>query len=276
MSGLVDDHVHSTAGSADARDTVHALCARAVEIGLAGLCFTEHLDFNRALPEYGYYAFDRAREAVEAARDRFGDRLEIRMGLEVDFEPGNAAEIAETVPRLPVDFVLGAVHMVGGTHIVKHAEAGRGWPADRLAAFYREYFAAMRALIHCGVADCLAHVDYPAKVGLHAADGWPIDGYDDEMEATLALAVEAGVGVEINAKRVRTGAPFAPPPTALRRFLALGGRHVTLGSDTHSIEQLGDGLALARDLLRDAGAVPVVFRGRRAHWLGESGGKENA
>ena len=114
------------------------------------------------------------------------------------------------------------------------------------------------------MADCLAHVDYPAKRGMRAADGRPVDGYDAELAATLALAVELGVGIELNTKNVRAGAPLAAPPAALRQYLAHGGRQVTLGSDTHGVEQLGDGLEIARVLLSEYGVAPVFFRGRKA------------
>lgn len=263
--GLSDDHLHSIAGSEDARATVLEMCAAADALGLRSLCFTEHIDFDRDLPEYGYYQRDRVLREIDAARARFGDGLEIRTGLEIDFEPRLAAEVAGIAREMPVDFVLGAVHSFQGVHYAHMAAAGAALAPDELSRIYRRYFAEVRELIELGAVDCLAHLDYPGRAGLRARDGSPVPGHADELEATLALAAMRGVGVEINTRGRRAGLPPQASEAAVRRYIALGGEVVTLGSDAHRPEQLGEGLEAGRAALRRAGRdYQTVFRGRRA------------
>lgn len=269
VAGLADDHVHSIAGSADAGSTVMELGRRAVARGLCRICVTEHLDFDQELPEYGYYVYETAYRAVETARERFSDRLEIAMGLEVDFETRFLADIARALPHYPVDFLLGAVHVYQGMHFYEIRDEGQSvMTAEALTAFYRHYFSELRALIRHGLVDCVAHLDYPARVGIRSVDGKPASNYADELDETLALAVACGVGMEINTRRARGGTPLAAPGSAVQRYVALGGSIITLGSDTHHCAQLADGLELGRAAILDAGlGAQAVFRRRRAEYL---------
>ena len=50
-----DDHLHSSHGSFDAKSSLHELCQAAIDKGLKRICVTEHLDFDRKLPEYGFF-----------------------------------------------------------------------------------------------------------------------------------------------------------------------------------------------------------------------------
>lgn len=269
VTGLSDDHVHSCLGSFDARATVNALCARAVACGLRSLCITEHLDYDRSLPEYGFFVFDTVRQAIDDARECYGAQLDIRMGLEVDFSPASLPAILDTGARYPVDYLLGAVHTYQGKHFSWfRAEGCLEHSAEELGRMYADYFAQTRQMIRTGVVDCIAHLDYPAKAGIRASLDAPIPGYAEELEETLALAVAHGIGLEVNTKRCRVGAPTAASTDAVRRYVALGGRRLALGSDAHNVEQLADGLEIGRALLLQVGiAEQTVFRQRRAEGI---------
>lgn len=269
VAGLSDDHVHSCAGSMDAPASVLDLCQFAVELGLSGLCFTEHLDFRQELPSYGYYQYALVARAIDEARAQYGNILEIRLGLEVEYESSYESEIPAVLVELPVDFILGSVHTYRGKHFLDYRNEGVSvLPAEELAGLYRHYFSEYRRMLRAGLVDCLGHLDYPAKAGLRTKDGAPAPGYVDALEETLALAVAQGVGLEVNTRNASAGAPLAAPEYAVQRYVALGGRIITLGSDTHRLEHLADGLPLGRDVLRRAGLhYQTVFRQRKAENL---------
>ncbi|HOF89406.1 MAG TPA: histidinol-phosphatase HisJ family protein [Armatimonadota bacterium] len=265
QASQLDDHVHSTAGSADARDSMMALCARAVALGLRRVCFTEHVDYDVTLPEYGYFDFARVRRAWEEARSAYAGRLEVRLGLEVDFRPAFLARMCDDLPRYAVDVVLGAVHSYGGRHLLDVRADKATWAPEELGALYAAYFRDLRLLIETGVIDSLAHFDYPYKLGLRPAETADIPGYEEELTATLALAIARGVAIEVNTKGADTGTPLAASAAILRRYRELGGTRVTLGSDAHRAADLGGGLAVGAAALRAAGFTHVTtYRARAA------------
>ena len=63
----LDSHLH-TVRSPDANALLDAYCALAVERGIAELAITDHVDFDPAMPAYGFASFaDRERDVREAA-----------------------------------------------------------------------------------------------------------------------------------------------------------------------------------------------------------------
>jgi histidinol-phosphatase (PHP family) len=255
----IDDHTHTTAGSSDALSSMAELCARAVELGLRSLCFTEHVDYDTTLSEYGYFNFDRIRREFAAAQAAYAGRLELRLGLEVDFRPSFRSRMLDDLPHYPVDFVLGSVHSYRDCHLLEVRRTRPVWTLDELGALYAGYFSDLRLLIETGMVDSLAHFDYPSKLGMRPDDPAGIPGYDDELEATLALAVARGVGIEVNTKRADRDAPLAASEAMLRRYRALGGTRVTLGSDAHRVKDLGAALSIGVAAMCAAG-IPYLTR----------------
>jgi histidinol-phosphatase (PHP family) len=261
-AATIDDHVHSSAGSADAVNSMEELCARAVEHRLARVCFTEHVDYDTTLAEYGYFDYDVVCHACQAMRQRYGDQLDVRLGLEVDFRPEFLPAMRQDLPRYDVDFVLGSVHCVGGRHLIEVRWDRATWTPEELAPLYAEYFHHTRLLIDTGSIDSLAHFDYPYKLGMRR-DGDVIPGYDDELDATLALAAARGVGIEVNTKRADRDAPLAASEAILRRYRACGGDRVTIGSDAHRVDDLGCALAIGVAAIRAAGFTHLTtYRNR--------------
>ena len=262
---LADDHVHSRIGSFDADASMLVLCQAACARGLRRLCFTEHLDFDPRLPEYGYYQYDVVHRAFEEACVRYEGKLELALGLEVDFDSAFLPDIVAFVPKLRVDFILGSVHTYQGIHFMQHrAEATGVWTPDELSLLYRHYFTEHRAMLRAGIIDGIAHLDYPAKLGLRQANMPPPGGYDEELAETLTLAAACGVALEINTRRASQGETTAASQDIVQRFVSCGGSLLTLGSDTHRCDQVGDGLNIGLQIIHHAGICgQTIFRQRR-------------
>jgi histidinol-phosphatase (PHP family) len=120
-----DSHAHSE-WSWDARSgSMGRSCARAVEMGLPAIAFTEHLDFTpfragHLSEKFGDLVSDGILRAprfdvdgylacVEACRARY-PRLRILTGLEVGQPHRSDREVADVLARGRFDRVLGSLH----------------------------------------------------------------------------------------------------------------------------------------------------------------------
>lgn len=76
--------------------------------------------------------------------------------------------------------------------------------------------------------------------------------------------MERGVGLEINTSGLRQ-APGETYPglEILRWYKELGGQILTVGSDAHTVEDLGIGVANALDLAREAGFEAITLFEKR-------------
>ena len=249
---LADYHVHSTC-SKDAVAPMADMALAAAEAGLDEVCFTDHLDM---LP-WGPYAppadFDSAplTAAYRQALDRAGDRLTIRLGLELgemvaDFDL--AEHYLSQAPQL--DFIIGSLHVMserfgrrGFTQMNRMAE---DWDAA-IEAYLEE----LLRHVAWGRFSVIGHLTLPLR---YAVEQYGMDvsfaGHMDSVERLLRLAVEKGVGIECNTNR---GHMPLPGPEILQLYRRLGGEIITLGSDAHRPQHVGLGIRAGQELLRQCG-----------------------
>ena len=263
---LSDYHSHSLV-SFDGKFPMIDMAQAAVAGGLNELCITDHCDF---LDENGVpvrtYDWDKALAEYDAA-DGFHSRtgFSLRLGLELGM-PYLDPAVAERICAQPrLDFVLGSVH---------NQSPERGgvdfYYADySTAAACREalddYFASLALLAETDFYDVLAHIIYPLRY-MKPADGpVTLEGYEDRLDALLRTAIGRGRGMEVNTWCGRTLEDWMP---LLKRYRALRGEIVTVGSDAHAPDNVGKGVPQAFELLREAGFRYVtVFRRRKPEFV---------
>jgi len=256
-----------------------AACAqRALELGLAEICFTTHYDVDPARRDVeGWMAVDgqclSSPLALDyyvaetlAVREAFAPRcLWVGLGLEIDYFPGVADWVAEPLARYPFDFVIGSVHCLDHRCLTAPEEAPAcfaGWSVREMA---RRYFDLVAEAAATGLFDVIGHLDIYRRYG-RAAYGHDVQTVHRGLaEAALQSMAHRGVGMEIN-----TGALFKgeAEPYPGRELLVLaqaaGVRTLTFGSDAHHLADLGQGLTVALDCAVQAGFQAAhTFRRRQ-------------
>lgn len=246
MTLPADSHVHSEWSWDAPQGSLVRSCARAAELGLPAISFTEHVDHtvwrvavddiagddhlaslispDGALtpPKFdaeGYL------EAIEKCRHRFPD-LRILSGLELGEPHWHAEAVAGILGAGQFDRVLGSLHTLpdaGGF------EEPPGLYRRRPAAeVIRDYLAELTRLVAQSEAfSVVAHIDYPIRYWPEQEWG-PFDpsAFEEEFRRTLRAIAEAGRALEIN-----TVIPLHP--VLLRWWHDEGGEAVTFGSDAH-------------------------------------------
>ena len=86
--------------------------------------------------------------------------------------------------------------------------------------------------------------------------------YDAIIDKILETVIRQDIALEVNSSGIRKGL-HVPMPSAeyVRRYFGKGGRMVTVGSDAHSVEDVGADIPEVLDMLRDIGFSEIcVFR----------------
>jgi histidinol-phosphatase (PHP family) len=259
-----DNHVHSQwSYDTDERPSMVAACARAVELGVPSVAFTEHVDAHSPQPGDGIHHRDltwhrwSGRRPLDVAgylasiaqcRDRFAD-LRILAGIEAG-EPHLFGSVsAQVLATGRFDRVLGSLHLLPlDGHLIEGGQAMLLHGAQRADEMMRCYLGELVALVQgSDVFEVLAHLDYPRRYW--PEDAAPFREKDFEQEYRYALHALAGSGrvLEIN-----TASPLASVDL-LRWWREEGGRAVSFGSDAHVPWRVGDRFELARDVVEAAG-----------------------
>ena len=255
---MFDYHMH-TVVSFDGKCRGIEMARAAVAAGLKEICFTDHIDYD-PLGKMGVMAFDTDRYNEEYDNLEVPG-LKIRRGMEFGMMVDNREQFKRDLQRRPFDFVLGSIHFV-----------------DDLDVYYQEFwqdktvFQAERRYLETTLEcvklhddfDVLAHLTYIAKARSHPAPRpVPFEEHRELIDEILRTLAAKGKGMEMNTSGVNRCGEFLPAAEYFRRFKELGGQIVTVGSDAHSDDRVGEYSHRACEILKDIFGYVCTFENRK-------------
>ncbi len=264
---LADYHVHCEF-SDDSVYPLLAVCRDAADLGLAEICFTDHVDYG-IKPDVDEFRRDpscapivdgepvtnvdypRYFAAIDEAREKFAGELTIKAGLELGVQSHrvdqNHALFKAWEDKL--DFVICSIHEVGDLEFwTGDFQRGRT-QAEYNMAYYEELLRVVQTFKDYSV---LGHLDLIRRYD--PAGEFPFEKTRDVVAAILEQVIADGKGIELNTSSFRYGLPdLQPSCDVLRLYRDLGGRVLTLGSDSHKPEHLGAHIEECHGRLRELG-----------------------
>ena len=239
-----DYHVHSHF-SCDSDYGMETMCRAAIKAGVDELGFSDHFDLHPLDPYREYLDLDAWWTSLRACQETFADELIIRAGIEVG-EPHRFPERVEALLKdYPWDFILGSLHWVGDLCVFDHA-----FFKEDESTTYEHYFTELERLVAQGEFDILAHFDVVKRYGYEKYGLFRPQKYEETIRRILRLLAERDLALEINTATLRRSILEPSPDAAiLAWFLEEGGRWITLGSDAHTPQTIGFGLAAIKSNL---------------------------
>lgn len=250
-----DNHVHTQwSWDTASASSMRLACARAAELGLPGLAFTEHVDFTDWILADGRRVAPLDVEGYQAdiarCRDEFPE-LRILSGIEAGEPHRFPAEVGAVLASGDFQRVLGSLHGIdvdGTLAAIGSRLFARIDPHDLM----RRYFAELAVLVDgSSVFNVLAHCDYPRRY-------WPTDrvgpyrdaDFEEEYRTVFRALASSGRALEIN-----TRSPMASV-AQMTWWWDEGGDAVSFGSDAHEPFLVGAHFDVAVDVAEAAGFKP--------------------
>lgn len=234
-------------------------CHHALRRGLRGIIFTCHAPLPNgwsAEVRMSDAEFDTYVAMVDRAREKFADRLDVRLGLESDFMPGLEPWLEKLHRRAPLHHVLGSVHY----QMAFYRE--RYFTGD-VFAYQQTYYEHLALAAESGLFDTLSH---PDLIKNETPVEWHFPRIRPFIEKALDRIAATGVAMEINTSGMLKALPEMNPGPAQLALMRERGIPVVVGADAHRPDRVGDGYATALSHLRTAGYEEVsVFLDRRRH-----------
>jgi histidinol-phosphatase (PHP family) len=259
-----DNHVHSQwSHDTGPRASMTAACARAIELGVPAVAFTEHLDFTAWGPadpisatglvpngEAGVRGLDLPGylSGLDECRQRYPS-LRILSGVEAGEPHLFAGSAAAVLGSATFDRVLGSLHTLPSEgRLVYASSLLRSHPPDEVM---RQYLAGVVALIEgSDLFEVLAHLDYPRRYWPASAGAYAESAFEEEYRTVLKALARSGRVLEVN-----TASPLSSV-TLLRWWRAEGGTAISFGSDAHLPGHVGERFRQAADIAAAAGFQP--------------------
>lgn len=255
---MYDFHMHSRV-SFDGHDTGLQLAQAGLAAGLKEICFTDHMDY---VSTPGWHDLLYNVEDYNAEYDSLEvPGLTIRRGVEFGLYPDNQAQMQHDLSLRHYDFVLGSIHFVDNidVYFAEYWEGKTVWQAQR------RYFETMLDCVRAhDDFDVLAHLTYlhktrvcPVKTPL------PYSDHAEIIDDILRILAAKGKGLELNTSGMDRCSGFLPTPDYFRRFKELGGEIVTIGSDAHRSDRVGQYSFEACEVLKDIFGYVCTFQDRK-------------
>jgi len=178
---LVDYHIHSN-HSSDSTASIIDICRRACKIGIQEIGFSEHIEFDPQDWGYGYFDYERYTSDIDRVRERFGDTLIIKKGVEVDYQYWVENDIRDWLKENEFDFVIGSVHYLDHQYISDKLVAQKS-----LQELYDLYFVELNNSIMSRLFDIVGHLDLPLRYTYRERETFDQIPYWENIRATLNM-----------------------------------------------------------------------------------------
>lgn len=250
---MIDCHVHSSF-SGDSEMPAEVACERAIEVGLKGLTFTDHLDID--FPDFStefLIDFDKYSVFMDNLKDKYKNRLKVLKGIEIGIQPHVMDETDKTVSSQNFDFVLCSVHVIDRIDPYQPIY----YKGKTKQQAYSKYLQAILFTVtNFNNFDAAGHFDYVIRKACYDDRSLRYCDHTELMDSILKTLVSKSKGFEINTGSYRDlpGKTTAEYDIGiLKRYKELGGKIVTLGSDSHVPDYIGYKFNYFKDMLKEAG-----------------------
>ena len=262
MSRIVDCHAHSCR-SFDGVPSALWLGQQAAAVGIGGVAVTDHCEIN-VEGKQKLWSYRKMKLSVRDAQRAADKGFNVLRGIELGqptYHPETAKKVLDSAEY---DIVLGSIHYLRDGRDFYYLKYTDG-SCDPVTVYDR-YLDEVLLMVETSDFDSLAHLTYPLRY-IYGRDRVVMDmtRYEEKYEKILTVLAQRGKALEINTSGARRENGFMLPDTRLvRKFRELGGKYITLGSDTHKPAHFAAGLEQgAKEALAAGFTEAVYFRNRQ-------------
>lgn len=241
---LFDTHSHVKPWSHDASQTIDQLLNDAEQKGLAGICLTDHYEkdlfYERGYEdifdpdEYFRHLGSKRLDPNSAAKQ---GKPAFLIGAELGWLPHLRDHLIWLTSNYPFDSIILSMHVFRGYD----PYIDENFFSEGIEAVYPEAIADMVNMIETfSDFDILGHFDYVSRYYKSENAKMLYKHAPDQFDSLFKKMVEHGKCLEINTRttvKMRsmgyTKSESLPDPDIIKRYLELGGKYISIGSDSH-------------------------------------------
>lgn len=255
---MFDYHMHSWV-SFDSNEDPKKIIEAAEKMGLKEICFTDHTDYFVNVEEQKWI-FDQ-----QVYSDNYDHlthpTVKIRRGMEFGLKPYNAHQLALDAAKRNYDFVLGSVHFINEEDIYEAPY----WQSRTVEEAEREYLEeTLKCVQHHDGYDVLGHLTYLSKCRAHPTHKLiSLSEHRPMIEEILKTVISKGKGIEVNTSGMDRCGDYLPGMDYVRLYKELGGEIITIGSDAHTADRVGQYTHEVAAQLKDIFGYVCTFEQRK-------------
>ncbi len=251
---LVDYHVH-TNYSDDSTYLMEDVVLDAIALKIDEICFCDHVDYGVKY-DWEDYRKDRVMNVnykeyfkeIAYLRNKY-PMITLRQGLEFGIQTSTINEFNQLFDKYPLDFVILSVHQINNQELWRYDYQKNKTQDEYVLGYYQELLDVIKVYKNYSV---LGHLDLIVRYD--EIGNYPFDKIKNVITEILKQVIKDNKGIEINSScfRYKLG-DLTPSKDILKLYKELGGKIITLGSDSHSKGQLTENFNEIKAILNELG-----------------------
>ena len=271
---LADYHIHCKY-SDDSEEDLEKIIETAINKGIGEICFTDHVDYGIKLDKDVFEKIDENAKKdwikkigridlnvdypnyfkeIEELREKYKDKITIRQGLEFGMQVHTIKDFQKLFDKYneKFDFVILSCHQVNDKEFWTN-EFQKGKSIDEYnAEYYEEIYRVMNRYSDYSI---LGHLDHIQR---YNETIYPFEKSREIIVKILKKVIEDNKGIEVNTSSFRYGLKeLTPERDILKLYHELGGKIITIGSDAHKAENVGEHIPYIQEELKKIGFIDI-------------------
>jgi histidinol-phosphatase (PHP family) len=259
--------MHTHTKFCDGKDDIETMCRAAYEKSLFAIGFSSHAPVDKQLgfgTDWNMKSTlaEKYVSQVLVAKERWNGKINVFLGLEVDYIRGKRSPLDGDIIKLNLDYIIGSVHYLfpenGAQHFTvdgsrEEFEKGlnEGFDGDAKKLMHA-YYDAVAEMIQAGGFDIIGHVDL-IKKNTYGKNLWPQEEEAKRQNEIARMASEAGLVFEINTGGInRNKIPETYPSLAFLKIIKKFNVPVIITADAHCAKDIIGNYDIALNTLEQA------------------------
>ena len=238
---FTDTHNHTSHFSSDARMTAKELIDACKKLQMNGVSVTEHYegDYPHDIGEVQIFDIPEYIEAFKSWRE-YADGFPVYCGIELGYQKHLCSFYDDMIAKYSFDEVILSNHLYAG----KDPYFFRECYEEDMLTVYRKYIEEMAEMAEkCNNYDIVGHYDYINRYAPYEQPQIKYAQCPEEFDRFFSAIISKDKCLEINTRSVdkmrkKGFSDCLPDKEILARYYEMGGRNISLGSDSHGSETL--------------------------------------
>ncbi len=256
-------HCHSKY-SKDAKSELTEIIETAISKGVKALAITDHCNCKFTPERNDYLTVSACVKELNALKEKYKKDIKLLTGVEIAEELHRKDDAEKMRKTNLYDVILGSSHEYkkGDEFLRSATQEYDKWTESEIKDFVNYYYDYILEMVKKTDIDVVCHLTLPLRYLKRRGVNYDNTAHDETIKKIFLIMIEKSIALELNTSGVLSGL-FLPDEYYLKLYKSVGGKLITIGTDSHVAENVCQGFKEGLKLLKSVGFSEYYYFEKR-------------